>query len=128
MSEQQIKSVWDGWEKQFHIEGPDTCTGVPRSQGGECALTFLHGVNTETLVRVGNEIQKRYMEQLPEADWAMRHPRTNNIDAIVCANNILKLTPEQFRELDRVTQVAEAVASAERQMADVAALQEEVLA
>lgn len=106
----ELKSIWDGREKQCFFRGSDG--------GASCAAiypSFSAGAR-ETFERVAKSIRTRF--DLPglhihEESRARMHPRTSAWDTIVYANNVLKLTPEDFRRIDRETQIAAAMPKVE---------------
>lgn len=103
----QPRSIWDGWEKQIYFRAAD-------GNGGFCARGFTAGqcfeAVDETEARVGRYIQQHY--ELPQThelwfDGFELKPCTKPVHAIVYANDSLKLTPDDFRRIDRETQMEE---------------------
>lgn len=107
----ELESIWNGWEKQCFYRG---------SHGdARCAAIYpnFSADSVKTFDRVAKYL--RVMFALPdvhihEVSKALMRPQLDSWDAIVYANNVLKLTPEQFREIDRATQLAEGMAAVER--------------
>lgn len=101
-----LESIWD----------QNQCFGLLASGGAYCAVGYLYYVagchspvhEDPSLVAVGRYIQKHWRD-IPETykhpiNGCIQHPRAIPIDAIIYANNELRLTPEQFREIDRLVQ------------------------
>jgi hypothetical protein len=106
----EIKSIWDGWEKQLY-------GSYGKGEGATCAQGYImfHNkavdcVQNETYTRVAAYIREHF--NVP-VTYNGLHPRGDNpycdLHCIVYANNVLELTPEQFREIDRLTQIEAAV-------------------
>ena len=113
----EIKSIWDGWEKQLYGCYKD-------DSGGACALGAAPWGNAcrraETLARVAAYIRTHYPMPWGFVDeFNSRLSERDDVTVIVYANNTLKLTPEDFREIDRQTQVDEALKSIEAMLPDL---------
>lgn len=108
---EEIKSIWQGWTNQ--------CYGRTRDgEGGNCAIGYLLEVGTlqaqqwvdlanPHVNRIGAYIQRNF--ELPETFDGWMRPSTDESDAIVYANNVLRLTPQQFRDIDIASQLEAAV-------------------
>lgn len=103
-----LSSIWDGWEKQ--------CYGTRHDGGGKtCALGFLDDqfgdCYRRKLEAPIHRVAAYVRQNLPDAYDLQTHYHVHLPDDYGCvaqANNILRLTPEQFREIDRLTQYEEA--------------------
>ena len=92
----QIPSLWDGWEKQCYFRLRD-------HTGATCAMGFIYkggnvGEEDEKLERIGIYLRQHY--SIPNERTVYPH-----WTAITYANNWLRLTPEQFREIDRLSKI-----------------------
>lgn len=111
----EIKSIWDGWQKQCFGE-------LWNSYGETCARGFIvqhegehSDLTRETYQRVANYISREF--EIVACDECCRSMSTwlKAMCIIVRANNELKLTPEEFRAIDRETQIEAALKSIETQ-------------
>lgn len=98
----QPASIWDGWEKQFRFPADGPMIGGPIRDGWDCAITWIgeRGLfkAQPTLERVANFIKQNY--EIPcDRCWPSM--------VIVYANNVLGLTPDDFRRIDRLTAIEE---------------------
>lgn len=100
----EIRSIWDGWERQVNDASTDD---------GECALNFLFSRSLArdawiAVGRVGEYIQRTMnppMEWWPKHAVRPQYPATNEYDAVMWANDVLRLTPDQFRQIEINLQV-----------------------
>lgn len=108
----EIKSIWDGWEKQcfFHCNTDD---------GKQCAMDYIAfacgGIYANTKRRIAAFVRENYPkpghdEVTPHWDGTLEF---DNAMVVIYANNVLKLTPEDFRRIDRETQIEEALKKSE---------------
>lgn len=102
--ENEIKSVFDGWELQCYGD----LSAVHEDGIARCAVGWLFHVGYRRAVRerISAYIQRHY--DIPRDQWPDRED-----SVMIYANNVLKLTPEQFREADRRSQIAEALTALE---------------
>ena len=105
-------SLWDNWKHQCYNMLHD-------EQGAHCAMGYLMATHYADYAQVYlfklEPIAKliRELYQIPATYYhpgggALR-PGTHSVDCIVYANNVLRLTPEEFREIDIAAQVDAAV-------------------
>ena len=119
-----LTSIWDGWEKQFFgtvHTNKEPLNDEFFSDGYRCAVLYprncFSAESQATFARVAPYIVKHYGE--PEECGL------NPLAVVMWANNHLRLTPDQFREIDRLTQIAEGLAAIES-ATPVAEVREEV--
>lgn len=99
----EIKSIWDGWEKQCYGKLDDRAGGCcARGYLIKQVFPFFWDVEREVYARVVPYIREHYSLPLEDEDG---FDMGDDSICIVYANNVLKLTPEQFREIDRLTRV-----------------------
>lgn len=100
-------SIWDGWEKQsnFADDGESKCAFMYVRPKGVPVMLFPQAL-ADALCRVNNYICDHY--DLPET-WMRYSLDRDGYGAIFYANDVLKLTPNDFRRIDIETQI-EAVA------------------
>jgi len=107
----KIKSIWDGWGKQLFGELFD-------GKGGFCAIGWYDAnarhlsVPPEVVERVASAIRKQYV--LPTGRCSdmygnSLYPSHDGFHAVIYANNVLRLKPEEFRKIDRESQIGAAV-------------------
>lgn len=96
-----MNSLWDGWTNQFY---GDTCSDLPEvipDADSNCALTWLwfeRGMNWNERVAVAERIA-------PAIRAAYSVPAEYGpIGVLIYANNTLRLTPDDFRRIDLLTQ------------------------
>jgi hypothetical protein len=119
-------SIWDGWKHQ--------CYGVFTDGKARCARGWIVASKNGLFIVDEREDDPRVVDTYRRvAAWLRREILTpftindgkridiDDVEAIVIANNWLRLTPEQFRQIDRETQIAEA---AEKLIASVEPLSE----
>lgn len=89
-------SLFEGWTKQLYHRLAD-------DKGGYCALGWLNHIQVIGRITIGE-----YMDACDRiGDYIKTHYTLpfnhcpSGGGAIVYANNVLKLTPEQFAEIDR---------------------------
>ena len=108
MPQAEIKSIWDGWEKQCYFK-------TRNAQGETCAVGYLI---PESMYN--DYIYAEYIDsQLAVVGRYMREQMGIVVDkslytfldwgTVVHANNVLRWTPEQFREIDRLSQIEAAI-------------------
>jgi len=103
----EIKSVFDGWEKQWIGGEPSTAGG-----GSKCAFIHLHeSGNDDQCARIGKHLMATFImpPSWSTASGVRLRPDSNPDHAIVYANDVLRLTPAQFAEIDRLSQIEEQV-------------------
>lgn len=100
----EIKSIWDGWQNQFRrsqINAYDYWTSD--NWPATCAMGFI-GFNRADLVeRVAAHILREFQLEDIASIGLYQFSRPDNV--IIFANNELHLTPEDFRRIDRETQI-----------------------
>ena len=105
MSTKRLKSIWDGWKKQCYYRFKDGDAFCAMGYIGLGTDTDWDGVlktHESTLMRVAAKIVEDHPETASgfygndDVCWAW--------DVIASANNDLKLTPADFRRIDRETQ------------------------
>ena len=112
----ELTSLWDGWTNQ--------CFGAPVDYHGKrCATNYASlrsrttagkaKAVTELYERVADHLRTRY--DIP-ATFSIQSRtatytgfRSRNNDVIIYANDVLRLTPDDFRRIDIETQIAAAV-------------------
>ena len=100
--ENEIKSIWDGWVKQFRC--PDGKEPIGCGDNATCAITYLpsaYGGNWKGIEWVSaswDRVSSYILLHYPEAANYWAFPP-------IYANNELGWTPEKFREVDRLTQI-----------------------
>lgn len=115
----EIKSIFDGWQYQCFFT---RFNGIERCANGFLLDQWSNGLLTSNEVysiyhRIGRFIQKNYTlpeKHVHEGTYECLRPKRNHLHAIVYANNNLKLTPDDFRRIDRETQLAEGMAAVEK--------------
>lgn len=97
----EIKSIW---EKQITWRRDD-------GQGGHCALGWLDATLGRSLLHEDVPAVHRVAAYL-RANYSgpMFQDSFRDAAVIATANNLLPLTPEDFRRIDRETQIAEGMA------------------
>lgn len=104
----EIPSIFDGWEKQCYDE---TCN----SDGASCAVEYarkvipLRAERHQHFRRIRDYLLQHYdIPVIYEHPYeGVFHPHKKVSHAVVYANNVLKLTPEDFRRIDRLTAMEE---------------------
>lgn len=103
----EIKSIWDGWEKQIFGLKSD-------GRGGFCAMGWAYmqkspGPSFDAITaRVGRYVQSTMNPpDIYHVDGVSKeyHPSASPVHAIIWANNTGQLNCDQFREIDRLTQI-----------------------
>src|SRR5438093_266562 len=120
----RIKSIWDGWKHQTF--GRLTGTGR-HSELQHCAIGWLD--HKATAKKIGKlELEGRlqaiagYLRTTYEDRWNRMVKRQSETwptivtNVIVWANDVLRLTPRQFRAIDRKLQLEAALKAAEQQL------------
>lgn len=120
----ELKSVWDGWKDQCRynmVKSAVKLFGFTFRPQAHCAIGYLFDFQSSTVSAKSSEVLKkvgRYIQlhhDLPHIyhhpNGMTMHPDTGLWDAVIYANNELQLTPDQFREIDRLTQADEAANS-----------------
>lgn len=96
------ESYFDGWENQ--------CFGKLADNGAHCAYGWLRVKHPEVevddiMVRIGLYVQSNYV--LPathdSGGYMPNQPRINAHHATLYANDVLRLTPADFRRIDILT-------------------------
>ena len=112
----ELTSLWDGWTKQ--------CFGAAADYHGKRCATRYASLRsmattgkakavTELYERVAGHLRTRY--DIPATFSIQSHTtiytgfRSRNADVIIYANDVLRLTPDDFRRIDLETQIAAAV-------------------
>jgi hypothetical protein len=106
----RLKSIWDGWRRENQFYGSLYSDLPPVNAdcaGYQCAVIYPQSTPIsdaeeaemkKTFRRVATYIREKY--PIPAS-------LTRDVSVLIHANNQLRLTPAQFRRIDRETQIAE---------------------
>lgn len=112
-----IPSIFDGWKKQIIHRSTD-------GNGAFCANGWIRQTGDfrfldPSIARVAGRIRRQYI--LPNVyahpnggDWPLFGDSDTDVAVLAYANNELKLTPDDFRRIDRETQIEAALKSIEQ--------------
>ena len=100
-------SIWDGWTRQCYY------TMYDQNTDSHCATGWVTGKLGRPAIfkRVADYIREKYNLHGPikvtDPDYVWNSDMDMDVDVhvIIYANNALRLTPEEFRSIDRLTQV-----------------------